>query len=170
MRSLLVGAQGASFDVQRKQSHKNNLLFDPHKPELVVFLQESDYQFVNDILMERDLSNFKNQEADGGDARFSNGEEQNGSGIHPSKSLVSTASSLEDSLQNESHLKQRGTYNPDQCSGSHRSTASTASNQSFAFPVMPPEWPESPVRMAEPDKRQLRKQQCWKICCLCCKF
>lgn len=53
-----------------------------------------------------------------------------------------------------------------------RSTSSTASTQSFAFPILAQEWNSSPVRMAKPDKRQLRKQNHskMKMCCICCKF
>lgn len=53
-----------------------------------------------------------------------------------------------------------------------RSTSSTASTQSFAFPILAQEWNNSPVRMAKPDMRQLRKQKSWKmkIGCLCCRF
>ncbi|KAK6276090.1 hypothetical protein POUND7_005799 [Theobroma cacao] len=61
---------------------------------------------------------------------------------------------------------------PIPCSGSIslRSTSSTASSNSFAFPILPSEWSGSPVRMVEADQRQPRKQQSWRTCFLCCKF
>ncbi|XWS37240.1 hypothetical protein CRYUN_Cryun19dG0026400 [Craigia yunnanensis] len=61
---------------------------------------------------------------------------------------------------------------PIPCSGSIslRSTSSTASNHSFAFPVLPSEWNGSPVRMVEADQREPRKHQSWRTCFLCCKF
>ncbi|XP_022738104.1 uncharacterized protein LOC111290870 isoform X2 [Durio zibethinus] len=48
-----------------------------------------------------------------------------------------------------------------------RSTSSTASSQSFAFPILPSEWNGSPIRMAEADQRQPRKHQSWRTCFLC---
>ncbi|XWS51266.1 hypothetical protein CRYUN_Cryun12cG0162000 [Craigia yunnanensis] len=61
---------------------------------------------------------------------------------------------------------------PIPCSGSIslRSTSSTASNHSFAFPKLPSEWNGSPVRMVEADQREPRKHQSWRTCFLCCKF
>ncbi|KAK6921060.1 hypothetical protein RJ641_014738 [Dillenia turbinata] len=57
-------------------------------------------------------------------------------------------------------------------STSLRSNSSTASVQSFAFPILESEWNGSPVRMVNPDETRLRKHPRWKSCCfsLCCKF
>ncbi|GMI76768.1 hypothetical protein HRI_001346100 [Hibiscus trionum] len=59
---------------------------------------------------------------------------------------------------------------PIPCSGSVslRSSSSTASSHSFAFPILPTEWSGSPVRMAEADPRRPRKHQSWRTCFLCC--
>lgn len=55
-----------------------------------------------------------------------------------------------------------------------RSTSSTASAQSFAFPILAEEYNTSPVRMAKADRRQLRKKKGWiwrmKIGWFCCRF
>ncbi|KAL4323541.1 hypothetical protein GQ457_11G027450 [Hibiscus cannabinus] len=55
------------------------------------------------------------------------------------------------------------------CSGSVsvRSSSSTASSHSFAFPILASEWNSSPVRMAEADPRPPRKHQSWRTCFLC---
>ncbi|CAN0896257.1 hypothetical protein LINGRAHAP2_LOCUS18378 [Linum grandiflorum] len=50
------------------------------------------------------------------------------------------------------------------------SDSSTTSTRSFAFPVLQNEWNSSPVRMAKPDRKQLRKHRHWKQRILCCKF
>ncbi|KAL0919190.1 hypothetical protein M5K25_011269 [Dendrobium thyrsiflorum] len=50
-----------------------------------------------------------------------------------------------------------------------RSESSTTSGQSFAFPLLQPEWGSSPIRMAKADRRRLRKQR-WKSAFTCCKF
>ncbi|KAL9243325.1 hypothetical protein vseg_017226 [Gypsophila vaccaria] len=53
-----------------------------------------------------------------------------------------------------------------------RSTSSTASTQSFAFPILAQEFNSSPERMPEPQRRQLTKLKQWKmkLCWFCCKF
>ncbi|KAL5987467.1 hypothetical protein ACLOJK_035215 [Asimina triloba] len=51
-----------------------------------------------------------------------------------------------------------------------RSDSSTASTRSFAFPVLHSEWNSSPVKMAKPDRRQLRKHRGWRMALLCCRF
>ncbi|XXG79903.1 hypothetical protein AAC387_Pa09g0870 [Persea americana] len=51
-----------------------------------------------------------------------------------------------------------------------RSESSTASTRSFAFPVLQSEWNSSPVKMAKPDRRQLKRHRGWWISVLCCKF
>uniref|UniRef100_A0A5B7C6T3 18S pre-ribosomal assembly protein gar2-related n=1 Tax=Davidia involucrata TaxID=16924 RepID=A0A5B7C6T3_DAVIN len=51
-----------------------------------------------------------------------------------------------------------------------RSNSSTTSTRSFAFPVLPSEWNDSPVKMGEVDRRNLRKRKSWRMACLCCKF
>ncbi|KAK9669082.1 hypothetical protein RND81_13G107900 [Saponaria officinalis] len=53
-----------------------------------------------------------------------------------------------------------------------RSTSSTASAQSFAFPILAQEWNSSPERMPEPQRRQLTKLKQWKmkLCWFCCRF
>ncbi|KAA8542360.1 hypothetical protein F0562_023504 [Nyssa sinensis] len=48
------------------------------------------------------------------------------------------------------------------------SLRSNSSARSFAFPVLPFEWNESPVKMVEVDRR--RKRKSWRMACLCCKF
>ncbi|KAI4335869.1 hypothetical protein L6164_014472 [Bauhinia variegata] len=49
------------------------------------------------------------------------------------------------------------------------SNDSESSAHSFAFPTLPVEWSGSPVRMAEPDRRQSRKDEWWKNFLSCCK-
>ncbi|XP_020581100.1 uncharacterized protein LOC110025120 isoform X2 [Phalaenopsis equestris] len=61
-----------------------------------------------------------------------------------------------------SHTQQSGNI-------SLRSESSTTSGQSFAFPVLQPEWSSSPVRMAKADRRHLRKHR-WRTALTCCKF
>ncbi|CAJ1931821.1 unnamed protein product [Sphenostylis stenocarpa] len=51
-----------------------------------------------------------------------------------------------------------------------RSDSSTTSTRSFAFPIIQSEWNSSPVRMAKADRRLHRKQRCWRVGFLCCKF
>ncbi|ESW28364.1 hypothetical protein PHAVU_003G280500 [Phaseolus vulgaris] len=51
-----------------------------------------------------------------------------------------------------------------------RSDSSTASSQSFAFPILQQEWNNSPVRLAKPDSEHRRKQLGWKHLLLCCRF
>lgn len=47
-----------------------------------------------------------------------------------------------------------------------RSDSSTTSNRSFAFPILaPPDYNSSPVRMAKPDPRYLRRKSRWGSCC-----
>ncbi|XP_040999247.1 uncharacterized protein LOC121245039 isoform X1 [Juglans microcarpa x Juglans regia] len=53
---------------------------------------------------------------------------------------------------------------------SKRSTSSTASSRSFAFPILPAEWNGSPVRMVRADRVQLRKHRRWRLCFPCLKF
>ncbi|GLT44097.1 hypothetical protein SLA2020_180130 [Shorea laevis] len=248
-------AQGASYDptdVERskegKKHYRNRVFLDPNRPEFVVFLQESDYQFVKDILMEKEAPSEKRnqsncsvfgqnntssnlqghdqkamssnapeilmkeiEDSDARDGHSSNGEQHGEGQIHRSMTSLSTRSSPEDSPQTK-NLQQPGgaeslsipedtvfksltgsaqsfldhqlaqeesssfavgsLFHPIPCSGSVslRSNSSTASSQSFAFPILPSEWNGSPVRMAKPDEKQLRKHQSWKICFLCCKF
>ncbi|XP_052180063.1 uncharacterized protein LOC127793267 isoform X2 [Diospyros lotus] len=52
---------------------------------------------------------------------------------------------------------------------SHRSNSSN-STRSFAFPILPSEWNGSPVKMAEADRRQLKKGKGWRVVFLCCEF
>ncbi|XVE54653.1 hypothetical protein DITRI_Ditri03aG0099400 [Diplodiscus trichospermus] len=59
---------------------------------------------------------------------------------------------------------------PSSGSISLRSTSSTASNHSFAFPILPSDWNGSPVRMVEADQQEPRKHQSWRTSVLCCKF
>ncbi|XP_039064520.1 uncharacterized protein LOC120209643 [Hibiscus syriacus] len=56
---------------------------------------------------------------------------------------------------------------PCSSSDSLRSSSSTTSSHSFAFPILPSEWSGSPVRMAEPDPKRPRKHQSWRTCFLC---
>ncbi|XP_058112471.1 uncharacterized protein LOC131255698 [Magnolia sinica] len=51
-----------------------------------------------------------------------------------------------------------------------RSDSSTASAQSFAFPVIHSEWNSSPVKMAKADRRQIRKHRGWRVAFFCCRF
>lgn len=51
-----------------------------------------------------------------------------------------------------------------------RSDSSTTSARSFAFPVLQSEWNSSPVRMAQAERRHLRKNRGWRLSLLCCKF
>lgn len=52
-----------------------------------------------------------------------------------------------------------------------QSSNSTASTNSFAFPVLASEWNDSPVRMADADKRQrLKKTRWWGICFHCSRI
>lgn len=51
-----------------------------------------------------------------------------------------------------------------------RSDSSTTSARSFAFPVLQSEWNSSPVRMAQAERRHLRKHRGWRQRVLCCKF
>ncbi|MCD9560275.1 hypothetical protein HAX54_018797 [Datura stramonium] len=51
-----------------------------------------------------------------------------------------------------------------------RSDSSTTSARSFAFPVLQSEWNSSPVRMAQAERRHLRKNRGWRQSLLCCKF
>ncbi|XP_042964356.1 uncharacterized protein LOC122298602 isoform X1 [Carya illinoinensis] len=53
---------------------------------------------------------------------------------------------------------------------SKRSTSSTASSRSFAFPILPAEWNGSPVRMVRADRVQLRKHRRWRLCFPCLRF
>ncbi|KAI4344002.1 hypothetical protein L6164_011280 [Bauhinia variegata] len=53
---------------------------------------------------------------------------------------------------------------------SRHSNDSGSSTHSFAFPILPVEWSGSPVRMAEADRGQSRKQEWRKIFVPCCKF
>ncbi|XP_022755674.1 uncharacterized protein LOC111303575 [Durio zibethinus] len=54
---------------------------------------------------------------------------------------------------------------PIPCSGSIslQSTSSTASNHSFALPILPSEWNGSPVRMVEADQQEPRKHRRFQI-------
>ncbi|PKA46331.1 hypothetical protein AXF42_Ash020855 [Apostasia shenzhenica] len=61
-------------------------------------------------------------------------------------------------------------YIPFSGSISIRSDSSTTSAHSFAFPVLHSEWSSSPVKMAKPDRRHLRKQRGWRTALICCKF
>ncbi|GKU95100.1 hypothetical protein SLEP1_g8502 [Rubroshorea leprosula] len=91
-----------------------------------------------------------------------------------SRSLTGSTQSFIDHLAQEefSSTAVGPHFHPFPCSSSVsiRSNSSTASSQSFAFPILQSEWNDSPVRMAKPDQKQMRKQQSWKICFLCCKF
>ncbi|CAK9862655.1 unnamed protein product [Sphagnum jensenii] len=52
---------------------------------------------------------------------------------------------------------------------SHRSDSSAASNRSFAFPIFATDGNSSPVRMAQPDQRYLRRKKWqWQTSCTCC--
>ncbi|KAK2663439.1 hypothetical protein Ddye_002013 [Dipteronia dyeriana] len=51
-----------------------------------------------------------------------------------------------------------------------RSNSSSASSRSFAFPILPPEWNGSPVRMVKPDRRQMIKHRNRRMSFLCCQF
>jgi hypothetical protein len=52
---------------------------------------------------------------------------------------------------------------------SHRSDSSAASNRSFAFPIFAIDGNSSPVRMAQPDQRYLRRKKWqWQTSCACC--
>jgi hypothetical protein len=52
---------------------------------------------------------------------------------------------------------------------SHRSDSSAASNRSFAFPIFATDGNSSPVRMAQPDQRYLRRKKWqWQTSCACC--
>ncbi|KAL3529389.1 hypothetical protein ACH5RR_008711 [Cinchona calisaya] len=46
---------------------------------------------------------------------------------------------------------------------------STTSTRSFAFPILATEWNESPIRMAEVERRS-KKCRCWRMCFTCSKF
>ncbi|XP_027126248.1 uncharacterized protein [Coffea arabica] len=46
---------------------------------------------------------------------------------------------------------------------------STASTRSFAFPTLATEWNESPIRMAEVDRKPKRRG-CWRMCFTCSNF
>jgi len=51
---------------------------------------------------------------------------------------------------------------------SHRSDSSAASNRSFAFPIFATDGNSSPVRMAQPDQRYLRRKKWqWQTSCAC---
>lgn len=51
-----------------------------------------------------------------------------------------------------------------------RSDSSTTSARSFAFPVLQSERYSSPERMAQAERRHLRKHRGWRQSLLCCKF
>ncbi|CAN6717622.1 unnamed protein product [Malus baccata var. baccata] len=53
---------------------------------------------------------------------------------------------------------------------SHRSSSSTTSSESFAFPILSSEWNGSPARMGSADERQLHQHRHWVMRFLCCKF
>lgn len=55
-------------------------------------------------------------------------------------------------------------------STSLRSNSSSASTRSFAFPILPSEWYDSPIRMAEADGKNLRKRKQWRTRFICCNF
>ncbi|CDO98546.1 unnamed protein product [Coffea canephora] len=46
---------------------------------------------------------------------------------------------------------------------------STASTRSFAFPILATEWNESPIRMAEVDRKP-KRWGCWRMCFTCSNF
>lgn len=46
-----------------------------------------------------------------------------------------------------------------------RSDSSTASARSFAFPILPNEWNNSPVKMTPADSRYYKKKHRWRCCC-----
>ncbi|XP_059642886.1 uncharacterized protein LOC132284774 [Cornus florida] len=88
--------------------------------------------------------------------------DQNGIGLHDhGESTFSAFGLLSSPKANSGQIAYSGSI-------SHRSNSSTTSTRSFAFPVLPSEWNDSPVRMMEADRRQLRKR--WKFGFLCCKF
>lgn len=50
-------------------------------------------------------------------------------------------------------------------------SSSTNSTKSFAFPVLTSEWPGSPVKMVEADKRDFKRRSCrWRMCFDFCRF
>lgn len=59
---------------------------------------------------------------------------------------------------------------PHSGSTSLRSNSSSASTRSFAFPILPSEWYDSPIRLADADGKNLRKRRQWRTRFICCNF
>ncbi|MBA0790156.1 hypothetical protein Gohar_014821 [Gossypium harknessii] len=233
--------QGASYTAspseveRRKEENKvhdmSQTFLASGAPELLVFIQESDYQSIKDIFIDREVPSRNRLKYKGIYSKYNT--DVNGDSEEPGKSLSilssisneieqdfqnyarkrhaledlmkddddedsdgrdvhshdkTTMSNLEEFLQGsecqQPHKTEgllRSLRGPSQsiinemasgdcgsiaaspipCSGSMslRSSSSTASSHSFAFPILPTEWNGSPVRMAEADPRRPKKHQ-----------
>ncbi|MED6189795.1 hypothetical protein PIB30_099529 [Stylosanthes scabra] len=90
----------------------------------------------------------------------------------PTMENLQTITSSEKSfdLQTDNHPYETSCEASKSDMASHQSNDSSRSSNSFSFPIIPPEWKGSPVKMVEADRGLSRKRRWRKICFPCCKF
>ncbi|MED6155884.1 hypothetical protein PIB30_009356 [Stylosanthes scabra] len=93
-------------------------------------------------------------------------------------STIPTIENLQTLTSSEKSFDLQTDNSPDETScdtsksdmASHQSNDSSRSSNSFSFPIIPPEWKGSPVKMVATDRGLPRRRRWRKICFPCCKF
>lgn len=181
------------------QGPKNGIFSDQNRPELVVFLQESDYRYVKDIqfLMETEVCSEKRNHGSKNASSNLPTDDQKAVSINTLEDLLRQTKDYDTNNYSSSGEERNGAqihhsndeeknvaqdeqsaveigfhFHSIQCSSnvSIRSNSSTTSSGSFAFPILASEWNGSPERMGEPEKKRLRKRHWRKIWFFCGKF